>query len=237
MPMPTTVKVRGKVNTAHVKKRYQAGRNKSLDRIGVFTMQSARKQFLNPAPRKKPQWRRVGEKNGIPVLEVTFRPPKPGRVTSWQTGRGRAAKGFLKHSIFYDRDDQRGSVVIGPTERHVVWLNKIQEFGGARPVAYHYLSRRPLEQLNQKAGGHKVPRDMGRQSGSQRRNRRGRFMRGRNPEAYVVIRKDAQTGRRSKAGVFQTTRGKVKPGRYMSQGLAKVRQRIPKAFQNFVSGP
>ena len=159
------------------------------------------------------------------------------RVTSWKTGRGRAAKGFLKHSIFYDRDDRKGSVVIGPTERHVVWLNKIQEFGGARPVAYHYLSRRPLEQLNQKAGGHKVPRDMGRQTGSQRRNRRGRFMRGRNPEAYVVMRKDAQTGKRTKAGEFSTGRGKVKPGRYMAKGLEQVRPKIPKAFQNFVSGP
>ena len=237
MPMPTTVKVRARINKAHIQKRYQAGRNKSLERIGLFTMQSARKQFSNRDPKARPKWRKVGEKNGYPVLEITFRPPMASRVTSWKTGRGRAAKGFLKHSIFYDRDDQRGSVVIGPTERHVVWLNKIQEFGGSRPVAYHYLSSRPMEQLKEKAGGHKVPRDMGRQSGSQRRNKRGRFMRGRNPEAYVVMRKDAQTGRRSKAGVFKTDRGKVKPGRYMAQGLAKVRPKIPQAFKNFVSGP
>lgn len=235
--MKTTVKVRGKVNTAHVKKRYQAGRNKSLDRIGVFTMQSARKQFSNRDPKAKPKWRQVGERNGYPVLDITFRPPMSGRVTSWKTGRGRAAKGFLKHSIFYDRDDRKGSVVIGPNEAKVVWLNRIQEFGGSRPVVYQYLSRRPLEKLNEKAGGHKIPPSMGRRTGSQRRNKRGRFMRGRNPEAYVVMRKDAQTGRKTKAGTFKTDRGKVKPGRYMSQGLAKVRPKIPQAFKNFVQGP
>jgi len=235
--MRTTVKVRAKVNTAHVKKRFKAGRDKILDRIGVITMRAARDQFKNPAPNKKPTWRRVGDNNGYPVLEVTFRPPTAGRVTSWKTGRGRAAKGFLRSSIFYERDDVRGSVVIGPNERRVVWLNRIQEFGGSRAVVYQYLSRRPIERLKDAAGGHKVPPGMGRQTGSQRRNRRGRFMRGFNPEAYVVIRTDAQTGKRTKAGVFKADRGKVKPGRYMAQGLDKVRARIPKAFANVVSGP
>jgi hypothetical protein len=231
--MKTTVRVRGKVNTAHVKKRYQAGRNKSLDRIGSFMMQAAKRQFLNPQPRKKPNWRKVGERDGTPVLEVTFRPPTPGRVTSWKTGRGRSANGFLRGSIRYDRDDRRESVVIGPAER-TTWLNKIQEFGGSRPVAYRYLSRRPIEQLK---SGHRVPRDMGRSTGSQRRNKRGRFMRGRNPQAYVVMRKDAKTGRMTGEGEFKTVRGKVKAGRYMAKGLDKVRPRIPKAFQDFISGP
>jgi hypothetical protein len=230
--MRTTVKVRAKVNTAHVKRRYQAGRNKSLDRIGSFTMQSAKKQFLNKQPKKKPEWRRVGEQNGIPVLEVTFRPPTTGRVTSWKTGRGRAANGFLRGSVRYDRDDRKGSVVIGPAER-TVWLNKIQEFGGSRTVAYRYLSRSPVEQLK---SGHAIPQGMGRGS-RQGRDAKGRFLKGTGGEAYVVMRKDAQTGKRTKAGVFKTESGKVKPGRYMAQGLDKVRQRIPKAFANFVSGP
>ncbi len=231
--MRTTVKVRAKVDVPHVKKRYTAGRDKTLDRIGSMMMRSAKNQFLNPAPKKKPLWRKVGERNGIPVLEVIFRPPTAGRVTSWKTGRGRAAKGFLRGSIRYERDDRKGSVVIGPAER-TVWLNTIQEFGGSRAVEYRYVARRPIEQLK---SGHKVPKDMGLATGSQRRNRRGRFMRGRNPEAYVVMRKDAQTGKRSKAGEFKTDRGKVKPGRYMAKGLDKVRPKIPKAFQNFVSGP
>ena len=231
--MQTTVKVRAKVNTAHVKRRYQAGRNKSLDRIGSFTMQSAKKQFLNKQPKKKPEWRRVGEQNGIPVLEVTFRPPTTGRVTSWKTGRGRAADGFLRGSVRYDRDDRKGSVVIGPAER-TVWLNRIQEFGGSRAVAYRYLSRSPVKQLK---GGNAIPQGMGRGSKRGGRDAKGRFLKGTGGEAYVVMRKDAQTGKRTKAGVFKTESGKVKPGRYMAQGLDKVRQRIPKAFANFVSGP
>ena len=231
--MRTTVKVRAKVNTAHVKKRYQAGRNKSLDRIGSFTMQSAKKQFLNKQPKKKPEWRRVGEQNGIPVLEVVFRPPTAGRVTSWKTGRGRAANGFLRGSVRYERDDRKGSVVIGPAER-TVWLNRIQEFGGSRTVAYRYLSRSPVEKLK---GGHAIPQGMGRGSRRGGRDAKGRFLKGTGGEAYVVMRRDTQTGKRTKAGVFKTERGKVKPGRYMAKGLDKVRPKIPKTFQNFVSGP
>jgi hypothetical protein len=232
--MRTTVKVRGKVNTAHVKKRYHAGRNKSLDRIGSFTMQSAKKQFLNKQPKKKPEWRRVGEQNGIPVLEVLFRPPTTGRVTSWKTGRGAAASGFLRSSIEYNRDDRRGSVLIGPATR-AVWLNRIQEFGGSRPVAYRYVSKAPVK--NKLKSGHAIPEGMGRGSKSGGRDARGRFLKGTGGEAYVVMRKDAQTGKRTKAGEFATGRGKVKPGRYMAKGLEKVRPKIPKAFQNFVSGP
>jgi hypothetical protein len=232
--MRTNVKVRAKINTAHVKKRYQAGRNKSLDRIGSFTMQSAKKQFLNKQPKKKPEWRRVGEQNGIPVLEVVFRPPTAGRVTSWKTGRGRAANGFLRGSVRYERDDRKGSVVIGPAER-TVWLNRIQEFGGSRAVVYRYLSKSPIK--DKLKTGHAIPQGMGRGSKSGGRDSRGRFLSGAGGEAYVVVRKDAQTGKRSKAGEFATGRGKVKPGRYMAKGLEKVRPKIPKAFQDFVSGP
>lgn len=79
---------------------------------------------------------------------------------------------------------------------------------------------------------------MGVATGSQRRNKRGRFMKGRNPQAYVVMRRDAATGRNGgSTGEFKREAGKVKPGRYMANGLAKVRPRIPKAFANFVQGP
>jgi hypothetical protein len=231
--MKTTVKVRAKVNTAHVKKRFKAGRDKSLDRIGSFTMQSAKKQFLNKQPKKKPEWRRVGEQNGIPVLEVTFRPPTTGRVTSWKTGRGRAANGFLRGSVRYDRDDRRGSVVIGPAER-TVWLNRIQEFGGSRPVVWRFLSAAPIDKLK---SGQAVPRDIIGGGGRGGRDGRGRFTRGSGGGAYVVIRTDAQTGRKTKAGTFKQESGKVKPGRYMEGGLKKIKPKIPKSFQNFIQGP
>jgi len=208
-----TAKVRGRINAGHVKKRYTAGRDKSLDRIGVFTRDSAKKQFLNKAPKKKPLWRRVGEKDGVPVMEASFRPPTPGRVTSWKTGKGRAARGFLRASVRYERDDRRGSVVIGPDEARVVWLNQIQEFGGSRTVSYQYVSKRKIKRLKT---SQKVPVSDG---------------------AYVVVRRDATTGKRTKAGEYKRAGGRVKPGRYMAKGLDKVRPRIPNAFKDFVSGP
>jgi hypothetical protein len=210
--MRTTVKVRGKINAGHVKKRYQAGRDKALDRIGAFTMQAAKKQFLNKTPKKKPEWRRVGERDGVPVLEISFRPPTAGRVTSWKTGKGRAANGFLRSSVRYERDDRRGSVVIGPAER-AVWLNRIQEFGGSRPVAYRYLTKAPTDKLRK--SGHAVPGGV----------------------AWIVTRRDAMTGRKSQAGEFKREAGKVKPGRYMAKGLDKVRPKIPLRFQGFIQGP
>ena len=234
--MKVVTKIRALLKTGHVKKKYQAGRNKSLDRIGSFTRQAAKRQILNKRPKKKPTWTKVGEQSGVPVLEVSFRPPTAGRVTSWKTGRGRAATGFLRSSIRYERDDRRESVVIGPAE-NVVWLNKIQEFGGSRAVSWQYLSKRPIERLKDKAGGHKVPAALGRQSGSRRKNRRGRFMRGRNPEAIVVMRRDAATGKQSKAGQFRQTGGKVKPGRYMQKGLDAIRPKIPAQFKDFIAGP
>lgn len=216
--MKTTVKVRGKVNVAHVKKRYQAGRDKSLEKVGVFTRQSAKKQLGSNGPLKvksQPRWRKVGEKDGVPVVSATFRPPRPGKVTSWATRRNPG--GFLRAAIIYERDDRRGSVVIGPASR-AVWLNRIQEFGGARPVNFVLLNRRPAAKLR---NGLKVPPDKASRNGT----------------AYVVTMTDAQFGRKGRSPVFKSASGRVKPGRYMATGLAKVRPRIPKAFQNFVSGP
>jgi hypothetical protein len=231
--MKLTSKIRTALKPGHVKKRYQAGRNKSLDRIGSFTRQSAQKQLLNKQPKKKPVWRPVGQKDGIPVLEVTFRPPTPGRVTSWKTGRGRAAKGFLRSSVRYERDDRRESVVIGPAE-NVVWLNKIQEFGGIRTVSWRYLNRKPASQLR---NGLKVPNGLGANSAARGRNARGRFTHGLGGQALVVVRKDARTGKQSKAGEYKQTAGKVKPGRYMQKGLDKIRPKIPTQFKDFISGP
>jgi hypothetical protein len=215
--MRITTKLRVSLKTDHIKKRYKAGRDKSLDRIGSILRRAARDQMLNKTPKKSTtKWRRVGEQDGIPVAEVTFRNPTAGRVTSWKTGRGRAAKGFLRSSIRYERDDAKGSVVIGPAE-NVVWLNKIQEFGGSRPVAWRFLSRSPIPKLK---SGLPVPRDIAGASG-----------------AYVVVRTDALTGKKTKAGTFKQESGKVKPGRYMEGGLKKIKPKIPKSFQNFIQGP
>ena len=69
------------------------------------------------------------------------------------------------------------------------------------------------------------------------RDGRGRFLKGSGGVAWIVARRDAMTGKKSKAGEFKREAGRVKPGRYMSKGLEQVRPKIPKAFTNFVSGP
>ena len=208
--MRTTVKVRGKVNAGHVKKRYQAGLNKTLDRLGSFTMQRAKKQFSNRTPRKKPQWREIGKRDGVPVLDMSFRPPLANKITSWKTGKGRAGRGFLRGSIRYERDERRGSVVIGPAE-NTVWLNRIHEFGGSRPVAFRYLGRYPKKEVK----GLRVP----------------------GGAAYVVQRKDAIKGRRGKLEPHSVKPGKVRPAKYMATAIAQMRPKIPQQFRGFVSGP
>ena len=37
----------------------------------------AKREFLNRKPKAKPTWRRIGEKDGTPILEVTFKQPTP----------------------------------------------------------------------------------------------------------------------------------------------------------------
>lgn len=212
--MKTTVKVRGKVDVAHVKKRYKAGSNKVLDKLGSFTRQRAKKQFLNRGPKKKPQWRKIGQRDGIPVVDMTFRPPTANRITSWKTGKGKAAKGFLRSSIIYERDDRRGSVVIGPSE-NTVWLNKLHEFGGSRPVAFRYVGRYPKREV--KVGGKAFEVDGGR--------------------AYVVQRRDAVLGRKGKLPNYSVQPGKVRPARYMATAVKEMRPIIPREFRGFISGP
>lgn len=212
--MRTTVKVRGKINAGHVKKRYQAGSNKVLDKLGSFTRQRAQKQFRSRDVKKKPEFREIGKRDGIPVVDMTFRPPTQNRITSWKTGRGRSAKGFLRSSIIYERDDRRGSVVIGPAE-NTVWLNRLHEFGGSRPVAFRYVGRKPKKTVQ--LGGTEVKVKGG--------------------PAYVVQRRDAILGRKGKLPNHSVKPGKVRPAKYMATAIKQMRPKIPREFRGFISGP
>jgi hypothetical protein len=216
--MKIVTKIRKALKPGHVKKQYKAGRNKSLDKLGSFTRQRAKKQFLNPKTLNQkgrpPKWRQIGKRDGIPVVDMTFRPPTPNRITSWKTGRGRAAKGFLRSSIIYERDDRRESVVIGPAER-TVWLNKIHEFGGSRPVAFRYVGRYPKREV--KVGGKSYDVEGGR--------------------AYVVQRRDAILGRKGKLPNHSVKPGKVRPAKYMATAIQQMRPIIPREFRGFIQGP
>ena len=223
-------KVRVKINTRHVQKRYKAGRDKALERVGANMRRQAKKEFSSRVPSKKPQWRRIGERDGTPILEVSFREPRPGKVTSWKTRRNPG--GFLKSAIEYRTDQGNGSVVIGPMPR-ARWLNKIQEFGGSAPVEWRMLTRRPTDKLQ---NGLAVPRGLGRGGGVGGRDASGRFLKGFGGVAYIVQRVDPAHTRRRGAAVKRASQ-RVKKGRYMGGALDKQRPRIPKAFQNTISGP
>jgi hypothetical protein len=113
------------------------------------------------------------------------------------------------------------------------WLNKIQEFGGSAPVEWRMLTRRPTDKLR---NGLAVPRGMGRGGGVGGRDTKGRFLKGSGGVAYIVQRVDpAHTRRRGEA--IKRASQRVKKGRYMGGALDKQRPRIPKAFQNTISGP
>jgi hypothetical protein len=228
--MDATVRVKTKIDTGRLKNRYRAGRDKSLDRIGANMRRQAKREFLNRKPKAKPTWRRIGEKDGTPILEVSFKQPTANRVTSWKTAR--SPGGFLKEAVEYRRDDRAGSVVIGPMPR-ATWLNVIQEKGGSAPVQWRMLTKKPADRLK---GGIEVPAGMGRGGTSGGRDSRGRFLKGSGGVAYIVGKVDpAHT--RKRGAVMQTGSQRVKPGRYMGNALTKQRAKIPQQFRNRISGP
>ena len=225
-------KVRVKINTRHVQKRYKAGRDKALERVGANMRRQAKKEFSGRSPRKKPVWKKIGTKEGVPIVEASFREPRPGKVTSWKTRRN--GGGFLRSAIEYRRDDAKGSVVIGPMPR-AKWLNKIQEFGGAAPVAWRSITKRPTSRLKT---GEPLPRRLGIEM--RYRDKKGRFAseKDRISLAWITTRIDpAHTNKRNAKPILKAVRQRVKKGRYMGGALDKQRPRIPKAFQNAITGP
>jgi hypothetical protein len=231
-------KTRVKMNTKHVKRRYEAGRDKALDASGSMVRHSARRQFSNRSVKKKPQWSQVGTKDGRPVLAMEFRPPASGKVTSWKNPRGRGATttGFLRTMIEYRRDDRKGSVVIGPWDK-ATWLNKLQEFGGSAPRVLKMIGRYPgksklLQRFPPPSGM------LGGGSGVRRDSKSGRFLTAaqRGGKAYVGIWVDPAHTRKVYR-VLDRSSGKVKPGRFMAKGLAAKRDQLAKKWQGRISGP
>jgi len=233
-----TVKTRVKMNTRHVRNRYKAGNNKALDAAGSMVRQSAKKQFSHRTVKRKPQWQRVGEKDGRPVLSMEFRPPAAGKVTSWKNPRGRGATttGFLRTMVEYRRDDRRESVVIGPIDK-ATWLNKLQEFGGSAPRVLKLIGRYPgKSKLLQKF---KPPAGMlGSGSGARRDAKTGRFLTAaqRGGKAYVGIWVDPAHTRKVHKVLVRDT-GKIKPGRFMAKGLDAKRAKLAEKWRGKITGP
>ena len=207
-----------KFDTKKLERKYKAGRNKALDRAGSIVRQSARKQFSQRRPLSKPVWKQVGEHEGLPLVSMSFGKSTPGKVTTWKP------RMFLRSRIFYERDDRKGSVVIGPDDK-VVPVNTLQEFGGSREVKLVLLRPAPVTRLFQ----YQVPKSL---VGSQRRDRRGRFLQ---TGAYVGMWHS--TGKRVKGKVVRRDPGRAPAGRYMEKGLAAKRAAIVPQFRNQIQGP
>lgn len=207
-----------KLNTGKVKRKYQAGRNKALDKAGSMVRQSAKKQLSNRKLLTKPVWKRVGEYQGVPLVSMSFQNSKPGKVTSWKPKR------FLHNRIRYARDDRRGSVVIGPDDK-VVEVNTLHERGGSRPMKLVLIRSVPTDGVFQ----YQVPQSL---LGNQGRDRRGRFLR---QSAYIGMWHS--TGKRVRGRVVRRDPGRAPAGRYMEKGLAAKRDRIAATFKDQISGP
>lgn len=244
---------KAKMNFAHVKKKVKKGNAKALDRAGVIVQRSSRKQFSHRTVKAKPKWSLVGTKDGRPVLSMDFRPPIPGKITSWKNPRGRGATqtGFLRTLIRYAADNRRESVVIGPTDA-ATWLNKLQEFGGsARRVlrlvgVYENISggrdargrfQKNITTKNRLLQRFTPPSGMlgGGRSGG--RDSRGRFKRNIGQGAYVGVWVDPAHTRRRKTRDLATSPGKVPAGRFMKKGLAAKLPVLAKQWRGQISGP
>ena len=207
-----------KLDTKKLQRKYRGGRDKALDRVGAIVRNSAKKQFSQRRPLTKPVWKRVGEHEGLPLVSMSFGNSTPGKVTTWKP------KMFLRSRVRYERDDRKGSVVIGPDNK-VVPVNTLQEFGGSRQMKLVLVRPRPVTRLFQ----YQVPQAL---LGSQRRDRRGRFVQ---EVAYVGMWHS--TGKRVKGKVVRRDPGRAPAGRYMEKGLAARRAAIVPQFRNQIHGP
>lgn len=247
-----TAKVRTRLNVKHVRKKVSQGNRKGLEGAGVIVQRSARKQFSHRTVKSKPTWSKAGEFRGRPVLAMEFRPPKPGRITSWKNPRGRGATrtGFLRTLIEFAVDRRRESVVIGPTNE-ATWLNKLQEFGGSSQRVLTRIGLYRNERggrdsrgrflANKKSGGsilERFPPPASMMSGGRSggRDSRGRFKANIGRGAYIGVWVDPIHTRR-KIYPMATSPGSVKPGRFMAKGLAEKRAKLAEQFRNRISGP
>jgi hypothetical protein len=236
--MRTTVKVKAKINRAHIKKKVSQGTRRSLPGAGVIVQRSARKQFSSRNVKKTPKWSRVGSRDGRPVLAMEFRPPIPGKITSWKNPRGRGATktGFLRTLIRFEVDNRRESVVIGPTNE-ATWLNRLQEFGGTGRRVLKLIGRAPdRRQKNRLLQKFKPPSSMltNERGPRQARDKSGRFRRGR---AYVGIWIDPDHTRSRRGISLASESARVPPGRFMKKGLDAKRDQLARQWKDRIYGP
>lgn len=206
-----------KIDRRRLEQKFKAGRSKALDRAGSLVRQSAKKQFSQRRPLTRPVWKRVGEHKGLPLVSMSFQNTAPGKVTSWRPKR------FLYSKIFYARDERKGSVVIGP-DKKVVDINTLHEYGGSREVKLVLVRPVPVTRLFQ----YQVPGSLTQRT----RDTRGRFQ-----KQYAYVGMWHSTGSRVRGQVVRRDPGRAPAGRYMENGLKRVRPKIVQQFRDQIRGP
>lgn len=155
--------------------------------------------------RAKPQWWKVGEKDGYPVVAYVRKVPRPDKVSSW------SPNAFLRNDVQSDFDKGTTSVVIGPSK--FPWLNQLHEFGGSVNV-YVQTTQFPVQEF----GRHKVPQKFQR---SKQLKRGGRRLAG----AYVGLFDNTR-------GSFFVGSRRVRGRGYMEVGLQRSLPKIPAQFRD-----
>lgn len=210
-------------NKGDLEKMIGAGAAIALQKAGLEVRKTTQRMMVGgstPAgrkPRARPQWWKVGEKDGYPVLAYVKKVPHPEKVSSW------SPRAFLRNDVQSDFDTRSRSVVIGPSK--APWLNQLHEFGGNVRV-YVMHGKTPVRRF----GGDDIPKKHQR-SVSYRmidgggRSRKKRAYAG----AYVGI--FSNRGGRFFVGV-RTVRDRA----YMEIGLqvAISQGKIPKQFENTI---
>ena len=218
--MKLRVELRSLINTKNVFRSLDDGRDKALDRAGSITRRSAQKQFRRRQPLKRPVWKKVGEHQGFPLVSMSLTQSTPGKVTTWKPNE------FLRRKIFYAKDRQAGSVVIGPDKR-IARVQQLHEFGGRDPVVLRLVSPIPIGSI----GKYKVPKNL------------------MAPPDDGATFGPGLTGERAYVGMWESFRvksvrkvvarsgGKVPGAGFMGKGFEKVRPKIPQMFKNAMPRP
>jgi hypothetical protein len=198
-----------------LKSRVGAARATALKRAGMDVRRETQRAMSSRRELTFPRFVDGGTRNGVRLVIKRYQVPKSDRVTSWKTERW--PKGFLRSDIIYDYDANTQSVVVGP--RMIPRLNKLHEIGGQVSLWF-------------------TPGVTPRRSPARFRGAvfgtLSNFNRGRSQ-----VNDDGTVGRQTEdlGGSFFWGRRRVKPRRYMRQGLQRAMGKIPKAFENMIQGP
>ena len=200
---------------AELRSRVGAARATALKRAGMDVRRETQRAMSVRQELSRPRFVDGGTRGGQRLIIKRYQIPKPDRVTSWKTERW--PKCFLRSDIISDYDTNTQSVVIGP--RMIPRLNKLHEIGGTVSLWF--------------TPGI-TPRTAPRRFAGAVFGTLTNFNRGR-----AAVNAAGQFGRQTEdlGGSFFWGRRRVKPRRYMRQGLERAMAKIPRAFEGMIQGP